>query len=119
MLHVASGALSRPTTTHRYSKRAAAVGLTPLVIWLLSVKHYPRSLDPEGVTLKSGQRLPWKDLTQKRRLVVQTRSGRKTVTGVGLVFGKTQVKIAPRVLVDGARVLPYLSRVLGEDLTTP
>jgi|SRR5436190_12762913 hypothetical protein len=93
-------------------------GLTPLVIWLVSIKDYPKSLDPEGVTLRNGQRLPWKDLTERRRLIFR-RGGRQVVTGVGLVFGKTQVKIAPRVLAEGSRVLPYLSRILGEDLTVP
>lgn len=94
-------------------------GLTPLIMWLVSVKDYPKALDSEGVTLRNGQRLPWKALTGRRRLIFRTRNGRQTVTGLGLSFGKTQVKIAPKVWVEGSRVLPYLSRVLGEDLTVP
>jgi hypothetical protein len=94
-------------------------GLTPLLMWLVSVKDYPKALDAEGVTLRNGQKLPWKTLTEKKRLILRAKSGRQVVTGVGLVFGKTHVKIAPRVLAEGPRVLPYLSRILGEDLSAP
>jgi hypothetical protein len=94
-------------------------GMVPLLMWFMSIRHYPKALDPEGVTLKDGRRLPWKDVTAKRRLVLRTRSGRHVVTGVGLSFGKTNVNIAPRVLAEGPEVLPFLSRVLGEDLAKP
>jgi len=95
-------------------------GLTPLLIWFVSIKDYPKSFDAEGVTLRNGRRLPWKDLTETRRLILRSRGGgRQVVTGVGLVFGKTHVKVAPRVLVEGPRVFPYLSRILGQDLTKP
>jgi hypothetical protein len=91
-------------------------GLTPLVMWLVSVKDYPKALDAEGVTLRSGQKLPWSQLTEKKKLVLR-RGSQKTVTGLGLVFGKKRVNIAPRALVEGDRVLPFLSRILREDLT--
>jgi len=95
-------------------------GMAPLVMWFLSIRHYPKALDREGVTLKDGRRLPWKDLTGKKRLILRKQgSSRAVVTGVGLEFGKTTVNIAPRVLVEGAQVLPFLSSVLGEDLSKP
>ena len=94
-------------------------GMVPLLMWFVSVRHYPKALDREGVTLNNGKRLPWRDLTAKRRLVLRTRSGRQVVTGVGLSFGETNVNIAPRVLAEGPQVLPFLSRVLGEDLAKP
>ena len=93
-------------------------GFVPLVIWLAAVKDYPKALDAEGVTLRNGRKLPWSQLTGTRRLIVR-RGSQRAVTGVGLVFGKKTVKIAPRVLREGARVLPYLSRILGADLTRP
>jgi hypothetical protein len=93
-------------------------GVTPLVMWFVSVKDYPKAFDAEGVTLRAGQKLPWRSVTGVKRLVVR-RGGSEYVTGVGLSFGNTQVKIAPRVLVEGNRVLPYLSRALGQDLTRP
>jgi len=93
-------------------------GLTPLLMWLVSVRHYPKSLDAEGVTIRDGTKLPWNALTARRRLILR-RNGRQTVTGVGLEFGATKVAIAPRAFVDGERVLPYLSKVLGVDLTLP
>ena len=93
-------------------------GLTPLIIWLVSIKDYPRMLDAEGVTLRNGNRVSWRELTQRKKVVVQ-RGSLRYVSGIVLHFGKTTVKIAPRVLADGNRVLPYISRILGEDLTRP
>jgi hypothetical protein len=93
-------------------------GFAPLVMWLTTIKDYPKVIDPEGVTMRNGSRFSWKDLTSKRKLVFLNR-GRQTVMGLGLTFGTTQVKIAPRALEGGERVLPYLSRILGEDLTRP
>lgn len=64
-------------------------------------------------------RVPWKNLTERRKLIFRTKAGRRVVTGVGLVFGKTHVKLAPRVLVEGSQIFPFLKRVLGEDLSVP
>jgi hypothetical protein len=94
-------------------------GLTPLIIWFVSVKDYPKALDAEGVMLRNGQHVPWKNLTERRKLILRTKAGRQVVTGVGLVFGKIHVKLAPRVLVEGSQIFPYLKRILGEDLSVP
>jgi hypothetical protein len=96
----------------------ASCGFTPLVMWLVSVRHYPSAFDAEGLTQRSGQKLPWKSVTGVKKLVVRHGST-KSVVGVSLSFGNTRVKIAPRVLAEGNQVLPYLSRVLGQDLTRP
>lgn len=93
-------------------------GLTPLIIWLVSIKDYPRLLDAAGVTLRNGKQVSWRELTRRQKVVVQ-RGSLRYVSGIVLNFGKTTVKIAPRVLVEGNRVLPYISQVLGEDLTRP
>jgi hypothetical protein len=93
-------------------------GFAPLVIWLVTIKDYPKAIDAQGVTLRNGRLLPWKELSGKRKLVVHSGS-RQFVAGVSLTFGKVQVKIAPRALQGGERVLPYLGRILGEDLTRP
>jgi len=92
-------------------------GFVPLVIWLMASRHYPKALDSEGVTMRGGQRLLWRDLTEKKRLVVQNGSS-KYVAGLGLKFGRKNVHIAPTWLVEGPQVLPYVSRILGEDVTT-
>jgi len=94
-------------------------GLTPLIIWLVSVKDYPKALDAEGVTLRNGQRVLWKQLTARRKLIFRAKSGRQVVTGVGLTFGNIQVKLAPRVLIEGPQIFPFLKRILGEDLSIP
>lgn len=92
-------------------------GFVPLCMWAMAIKDYPKALDAEGVTLKSGRKLPWRELTEKRRSILRTSGGKKFVTGVMLRFGDTRVAIAPRALKEGRQVLPYLSRVLGEDFT--
>jgi hypothetical protein len=91
-------------------------GFAPFIMWVTAISKYPRSFDTEGVTLRSGQKIPWRDLTERRRTVLQGRR-HNTVTALGLKFGKVSVAIAPTVWVDGHDVLPRLSRILGEDLT--
>ena len=96
-----------------------SLGFVPLVMWFLAVRHYPKSLDSEGITLKSGERLLWKDLTGTSKLVFKASSGSKYLTGLGLKFGKKQVNIAPRVLAEGPQVFPFIGRILGQDAITP
>ena len=93
-------------------------GLTPLVMWLLAVRKYPKGLDRQGITLRNGEHVPWSALTAKKKTILNNR-GRKSVVGVILTFGERKVSIAPRVLVEETQVLPFLSRVLGEDFTLP
>jgi hypothetical protein len=93
-------------------------GITPLVMWLVTVKNYPKGLDVEGVTLRNGERVPWTALTAKKKMILR-RVGRQSVIGVVLTFGKTKVNLAPRVLAEEDKVLPFLSRVLREDFTRP
>jgi hypothetical protein len=93
-------------------------GLTPLVMWLVAVRKYPKGLDSQGVTLRNGERVPWSALTGKKKTILSN-GGRKSVVGVMLTFGETKVSVAPRVMVEETQVLPFLSRVLGEDFTTP
>jgi hypothetical protein len=92
-------------------------GMVPLILWVFTIKDYPKSLDTEGITLKSGERLLWKDLTQKRKQVSILSNDRRIVTGVSLHFGKKHVKIAPQVLAEGYDSLRFISGILGEDLT--
>ena len=91
-------------------------GFVPLVIWLMAARHYPKALDSDGITLRTGEKLLWRDLTEKKRMIVENGRSRY-VAGVGLKFGKKNVQIAPAWLAEGPQVLPYVSRVLGEDLT--
>jgi hypothetical protein len=86
--------------------------------WFVAVKKYPKSLDGQGVTLRNGERVPWSAVTGRKKTILSNR-GRKSVVGVILTFGERKVSIAPRVLVEDTQVLPFLSRVLGEDFTTP
>src|SRR5689334_5319207 len=86
-------------------------GVTSLIIWLIGVRYYPKAIDAEGVILRNGERRSWRELTRREKFVVRSGS-RSRVNGVGLYFGNTTVKIAPSVLVEGDRVLPYISRIL-------
>lgn len=92
-------------------------GFVPLIMWLVTARHYPKAIDSQGVTMGNGQVLPWSALTQKKRTVLEGSSGRRTVVGVALHFGKTVVQIAPSSFAEGYAVLDFISRILGEDLT--
>lgn len=88
-------------------------GFLPLLLWFAAARHYPRALDAEGVTLRSGERLPWRDLTGRHTTVARLGGGRSAVTVVDLRFGRRTAKISVPMLAEGAQAVAYLDRLLG------
>ncbi len=91
------------------------LGVGALGMWL-SARSWPRVLDPEGITLRSGARVAWNQLTDVRRVTVVDELGRKVTGRLELVFGETKVKIVPQSLAEGQAVLDYLGQLLGEEV---
>lgn len=93
-----------------------SLGLVPLMMWV-SAMNWPRLLDDEGITLRSGKRLSWDMLTDIRRVtVVDAETGARVTGRLELVFGRITAKVVPHSLQEGQEVLSFLTRVLGQDL---
>lgn len=91
-------------------------GMLALPFWLIS-RRWPKRVDPEGITLRNGTRLAWRDITENI-------SGSKRLGGVPvnewweLRGPNVRVSIVPNSLAEGQAVLEFTSRMLGRDLRT-
>src|SRR5262245_36060687 len=95
-----------------------SLGMMPFAFWVLGVpRRSPKALDPEGVTLRNGERYEWGNVTNidvRRKRVALFYS---YIAAVILSFGKKRVAFAPHHLQEGQQIFPYLNRVLGKDIT--
>lgn len=91
-------------------------GVAALIMWWMASTQFPRLIDSEGVTLRNGERLLWRDLTQRKRITVVSRTGQRMAGGLDLYFGKKRVKIAPQSFAEGYAVLDALRQILGSDV---
>ena len=91
------------------------LGIGALAMWL-AARSWPRVIDQEGITLRSGRRLKWSELSEVRRVRAVDSYGRRVTGSLELIFGKAKAKIVPQSLAEGREVLAYLSRLLGEEI---
>lgn len=92
-------------------------GLLTLILWLVTWR-WPRILDSEGVTLRNGNRLLWKDLTRVQPVTVVNRYGSRVTGRIDLHFGKNKVPLVGQSLKEGALVFAFVGRVLGQDIVS-
>jgi hypothetical protein len=86
-----------------------------LPIWMW--RRWPRSVDAEGLTMRSGRRHLWKDLRDLRRVRTLSRYGRRmTSWRLELVFATGKAEL-DSITFDNARDVGYfLERVLQREL---
>ena len=89
-------------------------GIFALLFWWFA-RRLPRKLDPEGMTLRNGQRLAWRDVAAVRQTQV-IRGGVPVGHRWEVVAGPVQAVIVPAYLAEGKAVLEFLGRVLGPNL---
>lgn len=78
---------------------------------LLTWRRFPRRMDADGLTLRSGRSYRWSELTLRRRVAAHRPS---VVLGYDLLARDgSEIRIAPGALVHGADVLAYLVARLG------
>jgi hypothetical protein len=83
--------------------------LSPLTLFILPIampfewRKWPRTLDDEGLTLRSGTRIPWRECTN-----VVTHTNRTE-----LIFGATTVPLYTRWFVDGEAIRQWVRKRLG------
>jgi hypothetical protein len=93
-------------------------GVGALLLWL-STMSWPRLIDSDGITLRSGRRLHWGKLTEQRFVRFEDPRSAEGSTGrLELLFGRATVRIVPRSLAEGSAVLGFLTQVLGEQTPT-
>jgi hypothetical protein len=91
-------------------------GIGALIMWRIASTQFPSVIDSQGIKLRNGDYLLWKDLTAKKRITVVTKTGQRMAGGLDLYFGKKKVKIAPQSFAEGHAVLDTLRKILGDNV---
>ena len=91
-------------------------GVGTLILWLSALK-WPKLVDTEGMTLRSGKRLLWKDLTRMQPVTVVNQYGARISGRLDLYFGKKVARIVPHSLKEGGALMNYLSKLFGKEVT--
>jgi hypothetical protein len=92
------------------------LGVTALITHFFITARWPRVIDPQGVTLRSGKRLAWKDLTDVNRVRLRI-YGARAGGRVEFLFGKEKMIVVPVSLDNGRQALACISQILGRDVT--
>jgi len=92
-------------------------GLISLLDYMIRARRFPKLVDPEGMTLRSGVRVSWRELTQVTR-VRYTRYGFRVAGALELSFGRTTALIRPMYVANADGVIAYISQVTGRSLST-
>jgi len=90
------------------------LGIGTIAVWLTSWS-WPRILDDEGMTLRSGKRLRWQDLSGMDRVTVVNPQGQRITGRLDLRFGKHKARIVPQSLREGAEVMAFIRKVAGDE----
>jgi hypothetical protein len=88
-------------------------GMFALLFWL-QTRRWPKRLDPEGMTLRNGDRLSWKDVTEVT-CGARTLGGIPVNTWWEVRAEKVRAGIVPNSLAEGRAVLEFLSQALGRE----
>lgn len=89
---------------------APSLGVLTVPFWI-SARRWPRSLDPEGMTLRNRARLLWRDVTgitqPCRRL-----GGARVNTWWRIQAGNVHAEVVPNSLAEGKAVLEFPTQAL-------
>ncbi len=93
-------------------------GLGLILHFFVNNRVFPRTLDSEGVTTRSGKRYLWSDLVdwERNRMVVGGPGGARLTGNVTLLFNNGKVRIGTGVIENLDEVLAFLSNRLGENV---
>lgn len=90
------------------------LGTFGLFFWI-AARRFPKRLDLQGITLRTGSFHAWNEITQVTR-IKKSISHIPVTTAWQLEFGNQKADIVARSLREGAGVMQFLSRTLGNDL---
>ena len=83
-------------------------GLGALILYL-TVRSYVKTLDDDAVTVRSGKRYAWGDLTKIKPVYVR-RYGRTTLNHVDLMFSGGTAGVYYQMFENGAEVLGFVRK---------
>jgi hypothetical protein len=104
--------LSDPYKSLMWLLAFTSLGIGTLALWL-TARSWPRVVDDEGMTLRSGKRVRWSEMTDTRLFTVVDDRGRRVTGRLELYFGKTKVKVVPHSIAEGPEVMAYIDRMAG------
>lgn len=71
-------------------------------------------MDAEGVTLRSGRRVYWRDCTEVIQVTARSASEGARISGrAELLFGGVTLRLVPQSVEDGEQMLTFATRCLG------
>ena len=85
----------------------------------LSAQCWPKDLDEEGVTTRSGKRFRWNDIEKATSVTVVDQRGRRVTGRLDLKAGKDSIKIVTQSIVPADKVLDMVQRKLGNEKIVP
>ncbi len=85
----------------------------------LSTQPWPKELDGEGITTRSGKRYKWDDIEKATSVTVVDEKGRRLTGRLDLKAGKDTIKIVTQSIIPADRVLDMIQRKLGDDKIVP
>jgi len=90
-------------------------GLVAVILYVQS-RTFPKHIDGEGVTLRSGKKYSWSGLTKATPVTVVDSRGRRMAGKLILEFGKKKVNIVPPSYKEGHQVIQYINTILGTEM---
>jgi len=93
-------------------------GLGLILHFLVNNRVFPKVLDDEGVTTRSGKRYLWTDLAdwERHRLVLGSTSGPRITGNLTLFFPKGKVLIGTFPIANLNEVIMFISQKLASDI---
>lgn len=85
----------------------------------LSAQPWPKELDEDGITTRSGKRYKWDDIEKATAITVVDQLGRRVTGRLDLKAGKDTIKVVTQSIVPADRVLDMVQRKLGNDRIVP
>jgi hypothetical protein len=87
-------------------------GVGALGLWL-TARSWPRIMDDEGITLRNGKRVLWRDCTRVVQVSAVAEGGGRISGRAELEFGAVKVPLVPQSVAQGQAMLDYASRRVG------
>lgn len=85
----------------------------------LSAQPWPKEMDEEGITTRSGKRYKWDDIEKATSVTVVDEKGRRLTGRLDLKAGKDTIKIVTQSIIPADRVLAMVQRKLGDEKIVP
>ena len=93
------------------------LGVGALGMWF-SARSWPKIVDSAGMILRNGKQVKWNEITNIEKVCVVDSLGRRVTGRLELTFGDTVVKVVPQSLAEGADLMAFISKMLGEEVRT-